>query len=364
MKIIRYIQVSLWMIPKYRAWRRKKFAAKKLRREKFNNNILTSDQKKEIESFWGRYARFDKIFHAFYTDATGIFRADYIPDSLWYSTIDTYYNPEEKARELDDKSLYSRIFPSNEVSHPENILTKVNGYWISSNNNIISEEEAIDRIFEEDEVFIKISVTSCGGHGVEYFNTKEKSVQDLRNVLIGMGNNIVVQKGIKQSPILAKLNTSSVNTLRIVSFIKKSGEIKIYSSILRMGINGAKVDNASSGGITVGIKEDGQLKEDAYTANGIKYPHHHPDTGVVFSSITIPNFEEIKKLILKLHTYLPQFRLLSWDIALDENNIPLLVEVNMASGELDFHQLNNGPIFGEDTVEVLEEVFGSSGKSR
>ena len=26
-------------------------------------------------------------------------------------------------------------------------------------------------------------------------------------------------------------------------------------------------------------------------------------------------------------------------------------------GELDFHQINNGPIFGEDTEKILKEVF-------
>lgn len=131
----------------------------------------------------------------------------------------------------------------------------------------------------------------------------------------------------------------------------------MYSSVLRMGINGAKVDNASSGGITVGILDNGYLRENAFSAAGVMYPYEHPDSKVAFSSIKIPGYLEIKELIKKLHAYLPQFRLLSWDLAIDEENRPVLVEVNMASGELDFHQLNNGPIFGEDTKEILDEVF-------
>lgn len=31
----------------------------------------------------------------------------------------------------------------------------------------------------------------------------------------------------------------------------------------------------------------------------------------------------------------------------------------MRFGEIDFHQLNNGPLFGDDTEEILKEVFGS-----
>ncbi len=35
-----------------------------------------------------------------------------------------------------------------------------------------------------------------------------------------------------------------------------------------------------------------------------------------------------------------------------------MIEANLNQGELDFHQLNNGPLFGEDTIKVLDEVFG------
>lgn len=38
-------------------------------------------------------------------------------------------------------------------------------------------------------------------------------------------------------------------------------------------------------------------------------------------------------------------------------NEPVLIEANLCSGELDFHQLNNGPIFGDETKEILMEVF-------
>lgn len=255
------------------------------------------------------------------------------------------------------KSLYDRIFPTSIIKHPEIILTKVNGFWIDSSKKILPPPIAINMLLKEHEFFIKESVSSYGGHGVTYFNAKEKNREELISILNKSGENLVVQRAIKQSEILSKINPSSVNTIRIVSFLKKSGDIKIYSSVLRMGINGAKVDNASSGGITVGIKDNGQLREDAYTAKGLKYTKRHPNSQIEFSSIVIPNFEQIKDKIKELHTYIPQFRLLSWDLALDEENAPILVEVNMASGELDFHQLNNGPIFGEDTKEILDEVF-------
>ena len=327
---------------------------------KFNRSVLTKAEHAEIDSFWRPYPKFKRLFHAFYTDTTGKFCVNYIPDSLWYGCIDPFYNPALKANELDDKSLYERLFPSTIVRHPERILTKVNGFWVGVDNVLLPPPDAIDLLLNEPEFFIKVSVASFGGHGVIYYNTSSGNRKDLECLLEKLGDNIIIQKGIRQSSLLASLNKSSVNTLRIVSFLKKDGTVKVYSAILRMVINGAKVDNASSGGITVGIDDNGYLRENAFSASGVKYPHEHPDSKVAFSSIKIPNYSEIRDLIKKLHAYLPQFRLLSWDLAIDEDNRPVLVEVNMASGELDFHQLNNGPIFGEDTKEILDEVFGKN----
>lgn len=167
----------------------------------------------------------------------------------------------------------------------------------------------------------------------------------------------MLQSGIIQHPIMASLNPSSVNTIRILTHITKNGEVKIRSVVVRMGRNGTYVDNASSGGVTIGVSDNGQLKDTGYDVKGISYTEH-PDTHVRFNSITIPNYHNILETVSRECWKLPQFRMLSWDIAIDEDGEPILIEVNMYSGQLDFHQLNNGPVFGDDTEEILSEVFG------
>lgn len=184
-------------------------------------------------------------------------------------------------------------------------------------------------------------------------------IDQIRNV----SGDLVIQKGIIQSKTLSLLHQSSVNTIRHMSFMSKTGEVKILSSILRMGAGGSKVDNASSGGITTGIEADGRLKSVAYSVVGNKF-NEHPSTHIKFSNIVVPNFDKTIDLVLKAHPKFPHFRLISWDIALGENDEPILLEANLCDGELDFHQLNNGPIFKEHTKEILNEVFGvnSNGK--
>ena len=44
-------------------------------------------------------------------------------------------------------------------------------------------------------------------------------------------------------------------------------------------------------------------------------------------------------------------------MAIDENGDPLLIEANMRKGGISLHQFSNGPLFGDLTDRVLDEVF-------
>ena len=51
-------------------------------------------------------------------------------------------------------------------------------------------------------------------------------------------------------------------------------------------------------------------------------------------------------------------KLISWDFAIDLRGRPLLIEANLYGGELDFHQMCNGPLFGDEvTTRAMVERF-------
>ena len=211
-------------------------------------------------------------------------------------------------------------------------------------------------IESEGEVVIKEAEESCGGHGVFFFDAARDDAKSFWAFCNKTKHDLVVQAIIKQSPILDRLNPSSVNTVRIVSHLRMDGSVKIYSAILRMGVNGSRVDNASSGGITCGISSDGRLKDVAYSASGDKY-YEHPNSHVKFGTVVVPGFQDALGVAKRCQRNFGHFRLLSWDFAINESGIPVLIEVNLSYGQLDFHQLNNGPIFGDDLPKILDEVF-------
>ena len=101
-------------------------------------------------------------------------------------------------------------------------------------------------------------------------------------------------------------------------------------------------------------QETGTVKPIAYNANGDKF-FTHPQTGD-FGHRMIPNWYGVLKAVEKLAWRFSGIsQLISWDVAIDENGDPVIIEMNISYGELDFHQYCNGPIFGDLTSEILKK---------
>lgn len=315
---------------------------------------LSDTQRSEVLGFYDGYPTAPLPFVAFYTAATGKFFSNYIPDDLYIQYIDKYFNNWALAEKMDNKTLYRFWF--SDMPQPATVIYRRNGFWFDSSNRLIPESEAERILREKKNYFIKQAVDSYGGKGVCHIADGTADRQKSDRAIADIRTDLIIQEAVSQSGVLAGINPSSVNTLRIVTLLRKDGSVVNPSSILRMGVGGAKVDNASSGGITVGIMENGQLRGKAYKADGHCFSEH-PTTGVRFSDITVPSYTEAVEMVKRKALDLPDFRLISWDVAIDSDNRPVLIEANLKDGELDFHQLNNGPMFGKWQREVLEEVF-------
>lgn len=316
-------------------------------------HLLTREQKAAVRAYFKPFSKVTMIFHNFYTEKTGEFCVNYIPDDLHSCKIDPYFNNWAEAEYVDNKCMYSNLFKN--VTHAKNVLWRSNGLWFCENSAPLSRTEVNAVLAKHNAVFLKVATSSHGGKGV-FFLTGANKETDFWKHSSSISNDLVVQEPIVQHEQLNRINSSSVNTIRALSVLHESG-VKIYSCILRMGINGAKVDNASSGGITCGIDSSGKLRKYAYTSAGTRF-EEHPNSKIRFEGFEIPGFDKMQELIPLLHCQIPHFRMVSWDIAIQENGEPILVEANLCNGELDFHQLNNGPLFGDDTQRILCEVFG------
>jgi len=314
-----------------------------------NANCLTKEQAAAAREYYAGYGKIDLCSHNFYYEKTGQFHANYMPEDLHFCYIDPYYNHWREAVYMDNKCLYPRMFHG--VRHPDTLAIRSNGFWYTGDYESISRQDLQALLEKEPEIVVKKAMGSEGGRGVFFVPGAE-----LSSVEGKIKDDIVIQRPVVQHERLSAINPTSVNTIRMISLLSDSG-VKVYSTILRMGVKDARVDNASSGGITCGISEEGCLKKYAYKSTGERF-ETHSGSGIVFDGYQIPGYQNCLEAVAKLHVQVPHFRLISWDLSVNQDEEPVFIEANLKYGQLDFHQLNNGPLFGDDTPKILKEVFG------
>lgn len=309
-------------------------------------------EQQDVLAFWKPYrVRFNAKWHAYYANCTGVHDPRYLPDDLYYTVIDRYLNDPLVGLGLSDKNNLPLLFPA--VDHPKAILRKVKGNYFTEDYQAISEEEAFKRLNGHKQLVIKPSLVSHSGQGVIFWTKgQETTAQDW---VKKHGLNLVVQEPLLQHSDLAALHPESVNTVRMMTLLK-DGKGYHLSSILRMGIAGSRVDNAGAGGITCGIQADGSLKDVGFDLQGNRFKEH--PQGGPFTGHKVPAFEQMVETAIKLQERMGHFRMVSWDFTVNNSDQLILVEANFWSGGLSVHQFCNGPLLGNYTEAVLEEVFG------
>ena len=322
---------------------------------------LQPDQEQEILDFWAPYRKIDKKelrWFAFYNancdDKSQL--KYYIPDIIFHSEIDLHFTAARRCDDLDDKNLYDLFFHG--VKMPRTVVRKINGEYLDEDYQVITLDQAVELCVEAGQVVYKEARLSLGGHGVHFYDLSgNDAVQELRSRLT-KEDNINVQRVINQHECLNNIHRNSINTVRIMSLML-DGKVHLLSSVLRMGRDGSRVDNACSGGIVCGINEDGTLKEFAYNTRGAHWDKH--PQGLTFKGYKIVGYDKCCELVKTLAGRLSTAtQLVSWDLAVGEDGEPVLIEANFTWGEIDFHQLCNGPILGDLTQEVLSRVYQKS----
>ena len=270
-----------------------------------------------------------------------------------YVHLSKILNPPSAANTLSEKILFPLLFPI--VKQPRIIIGYYLHSYITSDFAPISSNLAIETILNYGKpIIVKPSIDTYGGSNVTIF--KNYNEETLRNIFTTyQKKNFIIQEVIEQSTEMAIFNPSSLNTIRITTLLM-NGKCSLLSKMLRHGGPGMPIDNMTSGGLGVGIKDDGSLTFASSDTDGLRKDVHI--TGFRYDSHKIPNFPSICKTAIQLHQYTPQCCIIGWDFALDKNNTPILIEANFTRPEVESQQILEGhPIFGDRTQEVLYYCF-------
>ncbi len=342
--------------------RYKKYQMQKEIREKITHNFkdlavrrkLTKEQKKEVDDFYismiGK--KMPLYCHEYFYSRTGVFSKDYIPKDFYTLELRPKANVYKFQEAYDDKNIYDIILAGENVVHT--ILKNMNGYYYYEGKPV-SEIEAINLCQNMDGVIIKPTM-EMQGNGVKLLKIKDGKT-NVNDLTIGelfkqYNRNFLIQERVRQHKDIAALNPTSVNTMRILTY--RSGmEVLIIYSVIRIGRSGQVIDNQCAGGISTAITKDGKLGKSAfggYTEDNILVT----DTGITLDGYQLPSYDKAIEFVKRLHMKLPYFNIIGWDVSIEENGDPILIEYNTNPG-LSQSAFCSG--MGENTERIIRELW-------
>lgn len=323
---------------------------------------ISAEDKHRIQEMWKKnYGKTIPLYwHRLYASYTGMVDVNYFPEVFYSTILERNLNDAYVAIAYEDKSMLdvSLRFPGEIQSHTvQSFFSKVQGTYYNSNHSPISEREALDIVDSCGRCVIKPSIDSDSGRGVRVLECVEgrdmRTGQTIEQIIAEYHDNFLVQTYIRVHPTIKELNPTSVNTIRIITYIL-DGSVYHTPLAMRIGASDADVDNIHAGGLVVGVGDDGLLNEIAFSEFGEKYKQH-PVTGLVFGGYKLPAIDKAIALVTRSHSLVPRLTFISWDVTIDENVCPVIVEMNTRNQSAWFPQMVNGKsLFGEHTASMIQ----------
>lgn len=315
---------------------------------------LTAEEKRQIDSLWGQllpinsYKEFE-MFKKIYG-----FDARFLTHNIYLPIVARLLNDFKYTTMFDDKGLLGYIADSC-IKFPYCFVRHIGQDYYNNEMQQISLKDAINNCAQQEELFIKPSHNTSGGKGAILLKMNDKSIEEkkliIQNELNKRNNDFVIQECIHQHPIMSQFNPSSINTLRITTLML-NGTFSVGSILLRCGKPGSAIDNWGTGGVLVTVNTDGRLNKIGHDIHLNEYSQYGD---CIFAECSIPQIPDILRQIERAHREnFSICKFIGWDIAIDENENPIILELNSSQPGVIGEQIVAGPIFGDRTQEVID----------
>ena len=290
---------------------------------------------------------------------------DIVPEDVGNMVIERHLNPPLYRYAYADKNLFPTILGKDTL--PKTVLYRVNGGQLLSSNNLPLNNVDIDGggYFIDNKMntmILKPTVGSCSGRGIEkiskgpdgLFYTNDKKLLT-KDYLLRYGKDFCLQESIVQSDFMSNFCPTSVNTIRMATYKSViDDEVHIIGAIIRIGKLGAFVDNAHAGGVFVGVDTlTGNISNYAVNEFGERFSTWN-GINLEMENFTIPNWDGIVRFSKMIGQKVLHHRLLALDIALRQDNSPVLIEYNIGAFSYWLFMLTGHTPFGRYTDEIID----------
>ncbi len=227
--------------------------------------------------------------------------------NIW---LNKTYNKNDELVKVTDKRISNKLFSS-----------FISREWIDTEHCGFA--DFLQFVQKHVDIIVK-PVALYEGNGIYKYSYRQGD--DLKQKFAEIRGKLV-EEIIIQHPLMAALNPSSVNTVRVLTFTDRKGIVHIISCVVKTSANQNVVDNEGAGGIYAGIDIDTGMVFTSFVNKKFQSYIEHPFTGMKIIGFKIPNWQIVLKTVKEAALLVPQLRYLGWDIAILENGVEL-VEVN------------------------------------
>lgn len=270
-------------------------------------------------------------FHGFMSEKPILYKMTPRNKKLFLSDRDAYLsrNVNQPFNEiLTNKYIFSQVVKG-AVSTP-----RIFGLILRGEFTCEAGDDFFNLLQEKKRLVIK-PVVGGGGKGVLIISADEgrglrvngRAVSSSElGAIISSLNDCIVSEFAEQGAFARSLNSSTVNTMRVVTIRDPdSGCYFIAQAVQRIGVATSQpMDNFSKGGLSANIDlETGQLSSAMSHPKDLGHTRlkFHPDTQVAIEGQVIPNWSELKDVIVSLATSLPMLKYIGWDLLLTDDGL-------------------------------------------
>ncbi|MBQ8320046.1 MAG: hypothetical protein IJX81_04115 [Clostridia bacterium] len=326
---------------------------------------LTKEQKRSIDKFYKQNygKKIPYTYHRLFTGFTGNFDEKYIPEMLYAPYLERFLTDSAYGNVFTNKNTLAVFARGLDVKMPQNIVVgNKNGYY-DKDFNRITLSKAEELLQNVGKVFMKKTTESCGGSGCSVANFVDgidlNTNLSVSETLVALGSDFSVQEFIVCHESIRRIYPHSVNTFRVITYILE-GEVYHCPIIMRIGLGGSFIDNASAGGIFIAVDDNGTLHKSAFTEYRKEFTVH-PDTNIVFEGQKIEYLDKVINLAKRLQYAIPQVGVVNWDFTINGEGEPILIEANMKNdvqaGSIWLPQMAHGKgAFGDNTAKILQYI--------
>lgn len=345
---------------------KQKYVSRKIKTEQLNEEYLnvkncpekdrltlTEDEKNAVVKTWGFLSKkvsFEEFeYYKFYKG----FDANFVSHYFYLPLISHRLNNYHYTKFLEHKSLLGNILGKS-IKFPKNVICSIDNEFYDGQMRQISLSDAVKLCLPHKSLIVKNSLENGGGRSLIKMNLTGNIKIDavaLEKEFSSRKVDFVAQELVEQHSSMSKFNPTSINTFRITT-LYLNGVFSVQSIVLRIGKKDMHVDNWGSGGIMIGVQNDGRLNKFGWDIKMNKFYEHN---GISFKDVIIEQMPSLLKCVENAHK--KEFQLskfIGWDICIDKNNEPVAIEVNTSQPGIFGEQLCTGPIFGNRTQEVID----------